>query len=365
MKKVIKKCSCIICLFLLLLLTACGGSEGAATDVTGTDVAEAENDDWREVLVSYMKNETDETQNEGYQLIYIDNDDIPEIVEYGKGEAIGSRIVYYGKGTANIQQLSRLGFSYIEKSGLLDNRNGNMGHYYDRVYKLENGDMQKIADGTFGDKGDTAEFDENGDFVYAYQWENEDVSKEEYNRALNEIYDTGSAIEVDGSDLSSVRAIITQLKGVSDSAETSSAPAEHFENVNYIGLSFAEIDTKTGGLGEEQGDGGSSYYSVSDENLWVGFTAVELQNGNTDTKCNCENGSVRTLFGITDTLSVEKMGERFGCEIEWFPDEINTSGYVLTFSNGKYVVLFFNEEQSGYIEPDSYCTVFSEEIWYD
>lgn len=365
MENVIRKCGCTICLLLLLLLTACGDPQDAATDVTESDVTAAENNAWREVLVSYMENETDETINEGYQLIYIDNDNVPEIVEYGKGEAIGSRIVYYGNRTAHVQQLSRLGFSYIEKSGLVDNRNGNMGHYYDRVYKLENGDMQKIAEGTFGDKGDTAEFDENGDFVYAYQWENEDVSKEEYNRALNEIYDTGSEIQIDGSNLSSARAVVSILKGDTNSAEASSGPAEHFDNINYIGMSFAEIDAETGGLGEEQGAGGSSYYSVPDENLWVGFTAVELQDGNTDTKCNCENGSVRTLFGITDTLSVEEMGERFGCEIEWFPDEINTSGYVLTFGNGKYVILFFNEEQSGYIDPDSHCTVFSEEIWYD
>lgn len=149
-------------------------------------------DEWKDAYIDYL-NESSSDNNEGYDLIYINDDNIPELVEVGKYESAGCRVVVYNNGSVQVTQLTRLSFTYIERGGLLCNAGGHMGYYFDIVYSLKNGELTMIDEGTYEDKGGVAQTDASGEYIYDYTWNGNPVSKEEYKAMLNSVYDTSKA----------------------------------------------------------------------------------------------------------------------------------------------------------------------------
>lgn len=68
-----------------------------------------------------------------YSLIYVDEDEIPELVIDAGYEAGGCRILTWHEEILDMLQTNRLNFTYVEKGNLLCNSDGNMGYYYDLV----------------------------------------------------------------------------------------------------------------------------------------------------------------------------------------------------------------------------------------
>ncbi len=104
---------------------------------------------WRQAYASYA----DSAAKEGFvsfNLIYVDDDDIPELFLGGDCEATGERICTYKNGQIIEQNFHRLdGTSYIEKSGLIENCYGNMGCYGMDLYRLNNGKFEKVHSGYY------------------------------------------------------------------------------------------------------------------------------------------------------------------------------------------------------------------------
>ena len=99
---------------------------------------------WQEGYKAYIEAAPDFQR---YGLIYVDDDDIPELAIEGYCEAEGCLIVSFHHGEVSILHTLRLGFSYIEKKGLLCNSNGCQGQYYDIVYSLSEGKWKCIFSG--------------------------------------------------------------------------------------------------------------------------------------------------------------------------------------------------------------------------
>lgn len=149
--------------------------------------------DWKQAYIAHLQRQ-DPEEWQGYQLIYLNDDEIPELVKIGTCEAAGCVIVTYADGILEETQLSRLNFTYIERGGLLCNSDGNMDHYYDLVYRMENGRLTPLAAGYYGAEDNTnVELDADGNPVYQYQWNDVPVSQEEYEQKLNAVYDTSKA----------------------------------------------------------------------------------------------------------------------------------------------------------------------------
>lgn len=167
-------------------------------------------DDWRNALAEYVQNESEVENQEGYYLIYLDNNDIPELVEVGVSEANGTRIINYDKGKVNVTNLQRRGFTYVERGNALNNSDGNMGYYYDNIYSIVDGKLIKVAEGEYN--SDTP------DMRFEYIWNGEAVSEEEYKNNLYDIYDGSRAIEAPYSfdDLMSADEITEELIGAYD-----------------------------------------------------------------------------------------------------------------------------------------------------
>ena len=127
-----------------------------------------------------------------FSFIYVDDDDIPELVIDSGYEAGGCKVLTFHDGVMDGWQSGRLYFTYIERGNLICNSEGNMGHYYDWVYTIQDGKWCYVDGGVYGDPpdADRPQFDENGELICVYRWgeEEEVVSEEEYETHLNEVY---------------------------------------------------------------------------------------------------------------------------------------------------------------------------------
>lgn len=128
---------------------------------------------------------------EDYSLIYIDDDDIPELYIYTGGAAIGEIIVSFYEGKVRAMERTRGGIRYIEYAGLLYSNWGNMGFYPCNIYMLEKGEFSEIGTGWLAER-----YDEETAFLdYAHFWEGKEVTETEYEECINELIDTSKCIE--------------------------------------------------------------------------------------------------------------------------------------------------------------------------
>ena len=189
-------------------------SDEAELDGEGETSVSKKSDDWKTAYVDYLEHVSDTEGQQGYTLIYLDNDDIPELVEVGKSEASGVRIVNYSNGSVHVNGLNRLYFTYIEGKNLLCNSDGLMDSYYDYIYSIVDGELTLVAQGHYGAKDGTGlRFDKNGMPIYTYDWNGEDVSEDEYNADFAQVYDSSAATEgYDTDKLESIKEVIDDIE---------------------------------------------------------------------------------------------------------------------------------------------------------
>lgn len=169
------------------------GPKGKESEKGGQETGDMSS--WKQAYLDYLDKESDPEGQEGYTMVAMGYDEIPQLVEVGKSEASGCRIIYYGNGKVQVQQLSRHYFDYIPGKNLLRNAEGLMGNYYDLIYSMVDGRLQLIAEGYYGEGDHTRrQFDEEGNIIYQYKWNGTVMSREEYERELSNVYDTSQAI---------------------------------------------------------------------------------------------------------------------------------------------------------------------------
>ena len=109
------------------------------TKPTESNTKSNDTSQWKSAYLKYIDSLADEKSYCGYSLVYIDADNVPELFVSGSCEASGSHISSYKNGKLITVDLSRLGgASYIPKSGLIHNCNGNSGYYTTIIYRLTN-----------------------------------------------------------------------------------------------------------------------------------------------------------------------------------------------------------------------------------
>ena len=151
---------------------------------------------WNEGYMAYLdQNMPEDVSEMSFALIYVDDDDVPEMVVDTGFEAGGCQILSFYDGTVRELQTGRLHFTYIEKSGLLCNSEGHMGYYYDYVYKLDKGLWKLVLAGDYYELDENASDDEmyneeTGRFrTLHYAINGEETDEETYMVRLKEVYD--------------------------------------------------------------------------------------------------------------------------------------------------------------------------------
>ncbi|MBR3524311.1 MAG: hypothetical protein IKO11_00555 [Lachnospiraceae bacterium] len=114
-------------------------------------------------------------------FIYLNKDDIPELVISSGYEAAGNIICTILDGKVSHMQTARLGIFYKERGNVLDNCDGNMGYYHDYIYSIGKDGFDLNCEGTnnevYGENGPT------GDMEYALNGNS--VSEEKYYKTLD------------------------------------------------------------------------------------------------------------------------------------------------------------------------------------
>lgn len=108
-------------------------------------------------------------------LIYVDDDDIPELYVDSEHVVSGCMFLTYCDGAVNACGLEYGGFDYIERQNLILFSNGRMGYYGDSVCRITDGKLVMVASGDYC----TYEAD-----AY-YRWNDVKMTGEEYNAKLN------------------------------------------------------------------------------------------------------------------------------------------------------------------------------------
>lgn len=134
-----------------------------------------------------------------YAFIDINGDDIYELLLGGSCEAEGNVVLTYSKQGVNAFVTSRLGYNYIPGQNLFCNADGHMGYYYDNVYSIIDGKWQIVGEGSYSEQyDDNGEivYDQNGNFLYKYTWNNMEVTKNNYYSSLAAVYDDTDAVRI-------------------------------------------------------------------------------------------------------------------------------------------------------------------------
>ena len=146
-----------------------------------------------------------------FELFDMNGDDVPEIVRVGSCMADGATVATCTPDGIQEEEVYRIGMWYIPGSNVLDNNDGNMGVFYDRVFEIKDGKWVQIGDGEYGMEDNTnPEYDENGDYVFRYKWDGKEVTKKKYEKKLKKLFGNRKP-EALGNEAVSYHEIINQI----------------------------------------------------------------------------------------------------------------------------------------------------------
>ena len=116
-------------------------------DSDASKKASVDSEVWAKAYIDYLNTVDLYPMGASYELIYLDNDDIPEIVVSSGTEADGSQILSYVDEKVTAAWVEST-MEYIEKSGRIHTAGGRMGTYYDKVCDFIDGNLSIIAEGS-------------------------------------------------------------------------------------------------------------------------------------------------------------------------------------------------------------------------
>ena len=316
-------------------------------------------DVWGQKYIDYILNhQFDYLNNESeppylyeqmtYELIYIDDDNIPEILYSGVDEVTGMGVIYINSdGDVDYQQFYRHGFGYIEYEGLVINNTGNTGYYFTDIYSFKNGHFDKIGSGNYSER-----LDENGRYTgeFDYKWEEKNVSEEEYKKKVDKLFDgskstpinnNGYSLQNDYSDI--VLKILTKSLIYSDTPWIR-AYQDFLVNKKYldIGQDYGNeakiigklFDMDHDGIPELILDNGYTGRAMRAGYIYTYDNGVKfLDNGPSEAYVDYDEGYAGSLYGLYAEVDFEnffweyhKKGNEISSElIEHYTDVTNDS----------------------------------------
>ena len=142
------------------------------------DYQNSEDSSWKQAYVEYIKNDPNIAFNQDSctcGLVFIDGDDIPELIIEYSNEADGTGILSIKNGGIVSYRFSRTGgIRYIEREGQIYNSIGHQGLMEDELALLD--------DSGFHDQGHGYRYDESQEYTNytEFNWNGKDISENEY-----------------------------------------------------------------------------------------------------------------------------------------------------------------------------------------
>ena len=129
-------------------------SETADETVKSTEATTQANN-WKKQYIEYLKN-VDSKNYGGCEYIYMNNDDIPELMILGSNSAAGNILVTSDNTTIDTKIIASGKMYYAEKSNELYIESGRQGVYAYTIYKISDGKIQEEEVNSYDTSGKTA-----------------------------------------------------------------------------------------------------------------------------------------------------------------------------------------------------------------
>lgn len=129
-------------------------SETADETVKSTEATTQANN-WKKQYIEYLKN-VDSKNYGGCEYIYMNNDDIPELMILGSNTAAGNILVTSDNTTIDTKIIASEKMYYAEKSNELYIESGRQGVYAYTIYKISDGKIQEEEVNSYDTSGKTA-----------------------------------------------------------------------------------------------------------------------------------------------------------------------------------------------------------------
>lgn len=129
-------------------------SETADETVKSTKATTQANN-WKKQYIEYLKN-VDSKNYGGCEYIYMNNDDIPELMILGSNTAAGNILVTSDNTTIDTKIIASGKMYYAEKSNELYIESGRQGVYAYTIYKISDGKIQEEEVNSYDTSGKTA-----------------------------------------------------------------------------------------------------------------------------------------------------------------------------------------------------------------
>ena len=177
-----------------------------------TDGKDKKYKSWKEAYADHIRN-LDEEEYDGFALIHMNDDRVPELVQVGATSAKGTTVVVYKGGTLNETWLNRRNFLYLEYENLLLSSSGVENLHYDSIYSITGGKLRLSVQGYYGnDSFARVQYDEKGREVYYYIWDGGRVSASGYRDGISFIFDTSRAKSSGEEQLLSAEELLEKLE---------------------------------------------------------------------------------------------------------------------------------------------------------
>ncbi|MDE5699040.1 MAG: hypothetical protein K2I96_16815 [Lachnospiraceae bacterium] len=201
-------------------ISATGNLSGQGSEKTESLVLQSDSqlEEWKQAYLNYLDTLTGADLC-AYSLIYVDDDEIPELViDYGPDDGHvrvdgGCRVILtFHDHVLDEWKPLRSRFTYIERENLICNVSDSYGEnerfHSDTVYAIRDGKWVYVGGGNYREHVDTSaisvkmamlfggDIDEEKYLIYEYCWDDADayISEEAYAARLNEIYPDGLGI---------------------------------------------------------------------------------------------------------------------------------------------------------------------------
>ena len=144
---------------------------------------------WKQAYVEVILNEVQyfDTDYIEFQLLYVDDDNIPELW-INTGTAYGGNLVVsYHNGQAVTNRLADGYMQYLEGKGQAVYTSGRQGYYSDIVYRMVDGELVQQHYGQYVQTS-------FGSGFYNYTWDGASVTKNQYQSKLDASFDFDNSI---------------------------------------------------------------------------------------------------------------------------------------------------------------------------
>lgn len=146
-----------------------------------------QNDSWKQIYSDYV-NSLSNFDNYDYALVYVDDDDIPELYMHRKHRLMSSELCWIYNDEVYSQKLKVDGFHFYERENLFMSTGIQTGVQGDFVYKINGSEATQVHKGTASRLIQGQE---------RFIWDGEDVSEDEYNSLRDEAFDFSKAKTVE------------------------------------------------------------------------------------------------------------------------------------------------------------------------